>query len=126
MSAIEYMPKQQLERTSCYYMFTIIIPANHVFLETPCFIFPIQIFQPTIPAEIINSLDNTDKTCTLGPLPTKQLNNNTEDVDVAPIITRITFHPRMQSCLCRYVTNVLNAILDNREITAHVLIDFKC
>ena len=84
----------------------------------------IQIFQPTIPAEIINSLDNTDKTCTLGPLPTKQLNNNTEDV--VPIITRITFHPRMQSCLCRYVTNVLNAILDNREITSHVLIDFKC
>ena len=45
-------------------------------------------FEPTNTAEIASILANTDKTCALDPLPTKQLKDNIDSI--VPIVTCIT------------------------------------
>ena len=49
---------------------------DHSVDETPCFSDSLEVFEPTNTAEIASILANTDKTCTLDPLPTKQLKDN--------------------------------------------------
>ena len=104
-------------------------------------------FEPTNTAEIASILANTDTTCSLDPVPTKQLTNNIDSI--VPIVTciekviarRIICHisdQRMQDCfqsayrknhstetalLC--VTNAMKVAMDNRQGTALVLIDFS-
>ena len=56
--------------------------------ETPCFSDSLEVFEPTNTAEIASILANTDKTCALDPLPTKQLKDNIDSI--VPIVTCIT------------------------------------
>ena len=56
--------------------------------ETPCFSDSLEVFEPTNTAEIASTLANTDKTCALDPLPTKQPKDNIDSI--APIVTCIT------------------------------------
>ena len=58
-----------------FHCHTAICPAAD---ETACFTDPIQVVEPTTMAVITTILGTTDKTCTLDPLPTKQLKDNME------------------------------------------------
>ena len=61
---------------------------DHSVDETPRFSDSLEVFEPTNTAEIASILANTDKTCTLDSLPTKQLNDKIDSV--VPIVTCIT------------------------------------
>ena len=61
---------------------------DHSVDETPCFSDSLEVFEPTNTAERASILANTDKTCSLDPLPTKQLKDNIDSI--APIVTCIT------------------------------------
>ena len=61
---------------------------DHSVDETPCFSDSLEVFGPTNTAEIASILANTDKTCSLDPLPTKQLKDNIDSI--VPIVTCIT------------------------------------
>ena len=76
---------------------------DHSVEETPRFSYSLEVFEPTNTAEIASILANTDKRCSLDPLPTKQL-------------------------LC--VTNAsyvlqMKVAIKNRQGTALVLVDFS-